>query len=102
EGMIYILITGAQWHMLPEKYGLPTTVHGKFMRWCRLGVFQKMLIKAREYYRKRNSKNNWFVFDTISKKAPFAKFAGKNPTDRGKKGIKHGIIADRKGAPLFI
>ena len=37
NGIIYILKTGAQWHMLPEKYGCPTTVHGKFMKWSRSG-----------------------------------------------------------------
>jgi putative transposase len=102
QGILYLLYTGAQWHMLPEQYGCPTTVHGKFMRWCRLGIFQKMMIKAREFYRRRNSKNKWYVFDTISKKAPFAKFGGKNPTDRAKRGIKYGILADRKGAPMFL
>ena len=101
EGIIYILHTGAQWNMLPEQYGCYTTVHGKFMKWCRLGVFYKIMVKAREYYRKRNSRNNWYAFDAISKKAPFAKFGGRNPTDRGKRGVKHGILVDRKGAPLF-
>ena len=59
DGILFILITGSQWHMLPEKYGCPTTVHGKFIKWCRMGVFQKMMVRAREYYRIRNSKNNW-------------------------------------------
>ncbi len=56
NGIIYILHTGAQWNMLPEKYGCPSTVHGKFMKWCRLGVFHKIMVKAREHYRRRNSK----------------------------------------------
>lgn len=102
SGIIYILHTGAQWNMLPEAYGRTSTVHGKFMKWCKTGVFQKIMVRAREYYRKRNSKNNWYAFDTISKKAPFAHFSGKNPTDRGKRGIKHAILSDRKGAPLFV
>jgi transposase len=102
NGIIYILKTGAQWHMLPEKYGIPTTVHGKFMKWCREGIFQKIMVKAREYYRKRNSKNNWYAFDVLSKKAPIAKFSGKNSTDRSKRGIKQGLLVDRKGAPLFV
>jgi len=102
EGIIYVLYTGVQWHMLPEKYGRASTVHGKFMKWSRMGVFHKMMVRAREYYRRRNSKNNWFAFDTISKKAPFARFSGKNPTDRAKQGIKHTILVDRKGAPLFV
>ncbi|NRB21268.1 transposase, partial [Candidatus Dependentiae bacterium] len=41
--MIFVLKTGIQWHNLPEKYGCSSTVHGKFMRWCRLGIFQKMI-----------------------------------------------------------
>lgn len=102
DGIMYILITGSQWHMLPDAYGCPTTVHGKFIKWSRAGVFQKMMRKAREFYRKRNSKNNWYAFDTASRKAPFAKFGGKSPTDRARRGIKHAILVDRKGAPLFV
>jgi putative transposase len=102
NAILYVLHTGIQWNMLPEKYGCHTTIHGKFMKWCRLGIFKKMMTKAREYYRKRNRKNNWYAFDTISRKAPFANFSGKNPTDRAKRGVKYGILVDRKGAPLFI
>ena len=35
-----------------------------------------------------------FFNDTSSAKAPFAKFGGKNPTDRAKNGIKKGIVID--------
>lgn len=102
NGIIYILYTGSQWSFLPEKYGCSSTVHGKFMKWARSGVFKKMMKQAREYYRRRNKKNNWYAFDCISKKAPLAKFSGKNPTDRGKRGIKHGIMINREGAPIFV
>lgn len=102
EGILFILISGCQWELLPEKYGPKSTVHGKFMKWCRIGIFRKMLIKAREYYRKRNSRNIWYALDTTLKKAPFAKCGGKNPTDRAKRGIKHVMIVDRKGAPLYV
>lgn len=102
EGIFFVLKTGCQWHSLPEKYGKSSTVHGKFMRWCKLGIFKKILIKAREYYRKRNSKNSWFAFDTLIKKAPFAEYGGPNPTDRAKQGIKHSLLVDKKGAPLFV
>jgi transposase len=102
EGIVLVLKTGVQWHYLPKEYGCPTTVHGKYMKWARAGVFGKMIIKAREYYRRRNSKNNWYAFDTISKKAPYAQFGGNNPTDRAKKGIKHSILVDRKGAPIYV
>lgn len=102
EGILFVLRTGIQWCELPEKYGHFSTVHGKYMKWARAGVFRKMMVKAREYYRKRNSKNIWYALDTTLKKAPFAKFGGKNPTDRAKRGIKHAVIVDRKGAPMFV
>jgi len=102
DGIFFILKTGCQWEMLPEKYGNYKTVHGKYMKWVRAGVFEKMMVKAREYYRRKNKKNIWYAFDTVIKKAPFAEFGGKNPTDRAKNGIKNSIIVDRKGAPLFV
>ena len=30
SGIFYIIVTGAQWHQLPDYYGKPTTVHGRF------------------------------------------------------------------------
>jgi len=87
---------------MPEKYGCFSTVHGKYMKWARAGVYDKMMIKAREYYRKRNSRNIWYALDALLKKAPFARFGGKNPTDRAKRGIKQAILVDRKGAPIFV
>jgi len=72
------------------------------MKWARAKVFEKMMVKAREFYRKKNKKNIWYAIDTLIKKAPFARLGGKNPTDRGKRGIKQSLIVDRKGAPLFV
>lgn len=102
EAIIFVLRTGIQWNMLPEQHGNAKTIHGKLMKWCRAGVFKKILKTARRYYRIRNSKNNWHAIDTISRKAPFAQCGGKNPTDRSKRGIKHIVLVDRRGAPLFV
>ncbi len=102
SGMIYVLKNGCLWKSLPEKYGCPSTIHGKFMLWSRLGIFEKILKLARKYYYQRHKRKKWFAFDTLLKKAPFAKFSGKNPTDRGKKGIKQTILVDQNGAPLFV
>lgn len=101
-GILYVLKTGCQWSLLPKEYGPHTTVHGKFMKWCRLGIIEKVIKKGRKIYRINHGKNNWFAIDTSSKKSPFASFGGKNPTDRAKRGIKHVILVDRNGAPLFV
>jgi len=102
SGMWYIDKTGCQWSMLPLEFGKPSTVHGKFIKWCRAGIFKKIMEMARKLYMKKNQKNNWFAVDTSSRKAPFANFAGKNPTDRGKRGIKYAVLVDRKGLPINV
>jgi len=101
-GIMYILKNGSLWHELPEKFGKPSTVHGKFMKWCRLGIFQKIIKCARKYYMQRQKHKSWFAFDTLVKKAPLANFSGNNPTDRSKKGVKQTILVDKNGAPLYV
>jgi putative transposase len=102
EGILYVLKSGCQWSLVPKEYGCYTTIHGKFLRWCRQGKIATVLTKTRRRYQSRNQKNNWFALDTSSKKSPFAEFSGKNPTDRAKRGVKYVMIVDRKGAPLYV
>lgn len=102
EGILYVLDTGCQWRCIPEKYGAVSTIHENFMKWCRLGVMDKIMETIRNIYKKENKNNNWFAIDSTSKKAPFAAFGGKNPTDRAKRGSKQAILVDRRGAPLFV
>jgi transposase len=102
-GILYVLKTGIQWSLLPEKFGCPSTVHGTFMRWIRIGFFQKLYDHSRKLYQKTVPDNNWIAIDTSSKKAPLAKkWSGNNPTDRAKKGIKQIVIVDRNGAPINV
>jgi len=35
EAVLWILNTGAQWHMLPQCYPNYKTVHRRFQNWCR-------------------------------------------------------------------
>jgi len=103
EGVFFILTTGAQWRFLPREYGFKSTVHGKFRKWVKMGVFNKIMNKAKSFYIKSNRRlGNWAAIDTSHSKAPFANWAGKNPTDRRKHGIKKSIIVDINGAPLAV
>jgi putative transposase len=98
----YVMKTGCQWSMLPNELGCSSTVHGKFIQWCKSGVIEKIMDFTRKVYEENNLENNWYVIDSSFKKAPFADFGGKNPTDRAKRGIKHIIVVDRKGAPVRV
>lgn len=101
EGIFFVLHTGCQWNALPSCYGNPKTVHGKFIKWCRKGVFDKIQGVALEYYLNNlEAEPLWFAVDTSHRKAPFAEWAGKNPTDRAKLGVKISMITDWFGAPL--
>ena len=43
NGMLWILRTGAPWRDLPEHYGAWETVAGRFYRWRKSGLWQKVL-----------------------------------------------------------
>ena len=40
EGVIWIARNGAAWRALPEEYGRWSSVHKRFMRWAKAGVWQ--------------------------------------------------------------
>src|SRR3954468_24592411 len=43
SGMLWIHRTGAPWRDLPERYGPVGTVSSRFYRWCRAGVWDRLL-----------------------------------------------------------
>jgi putative transposase len=94
SAIFYVMVTGVQWHKLPDYYGRPTTIHGWFRNWIKSGVFNEILLKSIEIATQQLGVPKSFLNDTSSVKAPFAKFGGNNPTDRAKNGVKKGIVID--------
>ena len=43
EAVLWVLNTGAQWHMLPQSYPNYKTVHRRFQTWCRDEVLRRVL-----------------------------------------------------------
>ena len=58
------------------------------------GIFAEILLKSIDVAIQHLGVPKSFLNDTSSVKAPFAKFGGKNPTDRSKNGVKKGIVID--------
>lgn len=104
EAIHHILREGGRWSSLEKVgYGKRSTIHGKFKKWCKDGVFKRIADSIVTYYRSTQKTNyNWYAIDSTSKAAPFLKTAGKNPTDRKKRGVKYVLAVDRKGAPIAI
>ena len=57
EAVLWILNTGAQWHMLPQSYPNYKTVHRRFQTWCRAAVLRRLLTDVANELRDRGSLN---------------------------------------------
>ena len=53
--MLWILNTGAQWHMLPQSYPNYKTVHRRFRTWCREEVLRRVLMDVANELRERGA-----------------------------------------------
>ena len=46
EAVFYIFHTGCGWNELPRCMGAKSTVHARFQRWQKAGVFQRMWLEG--------------------------------------------------------
>ena len=59
NGVLWVLHSGAHWHDLPERYGKWKSVHTRFSRWAKAGVWERMF---EALIRDRN--NQYLMLDT--------------------------------------
>ena len=77
-----MLRSGAHWHDLPERYGKWKTVHTRFARWAKRGVWERLfeaLIKDR--------KNEYLMLDTTLVRAHQQAATGKGGTRTRRWGV---------------
>ena len=101
EAALWILNTGAQWHMLPQSYPNYKTVHRRFQQWCENEVIRAALRDLANVLREQGGidESECYIDATFAS----AKGGGEQigPTRRGK-GTKIMAIVDRHGLPLAV
>ena len=99
--MLWILNTGAQWHMLPQCYPNYKTVHRRFQQWCEREVLREILRELANALRDEGGidESECFIDATFASAKGGGEDIGK--TRRGK-GVKILAIVDRHGLPLSV
>ena len=112
--ILFVLRTGIQWNALPRAIGASTTVYDRFRAWERDGFFTRLWrAGVAEFDELVGIDWAWLAGDGAMTKAPFgvaataeAEGIGRNPTDRGKHGTKHGTkrrtLSEGHGLPLAV
>ncbi len=108
NGILYVLITGCQWKMLPDCYGSKSTVHEHYQRWRAAGVFDRILcLCLQEYDELKGIDWEWQSMGGCLLQAPLCgkeahEGLGANPTDRGRAGTKLHLLVDEQGIPRWL
>jgi len=48
SGIVYLVRNSLQWKDAPKAYGLHKTLYNRFIRWSRLGVFDRIFVALTE------------------------------------------------------
>jgi transposase len=65
-----IIRNGLRWRDAPREYGPHKTIYNRFVRWSRLGVFNKIFAELARKVDKPRRLSNWFAHQLAS----FGKF----------------------------
>lgn len=101
EAVLWILNTGAQWHMLPQFYPNYKTVHRRFQRWCEQEVLRDILCALANELREQGGIDASECFIDAMFSSAKGGGEGIGPTKRGK-GVKIMGIVDRHGLPVAV
>src|SRR3954454_21218509 len=103
DAIFFVLRTGCQWNALKETHICSSSsAHRRFQEWIQAGVCAAFWREGLLSYDAVNGIDwTWLALDGAMGKAPLGKEkTGRNPTDRGKRGVKRSVLTDGRGVPL--
>src|ERR671928_1069013 len=103
DAIFFVLRTGCQWNALrATAICSSSSAHRRFQEWVAAGVFAAFWRAGLPAYDAlRGIAWTWLALDGAMGKAPLGgEKTGRNPTDRGKRGVKRSVLTDGRGIPL--
>ena len=105
DGIFFVLRTGCQWNAL-NATGIcsSSSAHRRYQEWTAAGVFVTLWAEGlQEYDAIKGLDWSWLAMDGAMTKAPLGgEWVGKNPTDRGKLGVKRSLLVEANGVPVGL
>jgi putative transposase len=96
-------LSGCQWQALDQtELCAHSTAHDRFQEWVEAGVFLKLGQAGVERFDELCGIDwKWLAMDGAMTKAPLGgEKTGPIPADRGKSGVKRGVLSEGHGAPI--
>ena len=105
DAIFFLLRTGCQWGAL-DATGIcsHSSAHRRFQEWVEAGVFARLwALGLDEYDILKGIDWSWLAMDGAMTKAPLGgESTGRNPTDRGKRGVKRSLLTEAAGVPIGV
>src|SRR5262245_29131892 len=101
----FVLATGCRWEDVPPELGCSGMSADRCLRrWEEMGVWDRLHVDLLRLLRQADKLDpDLVIVDAVLVRAfGGGERTGKSPVDRGKKGSKHTLLADRHGVPLAI
>jgi len=106
DAILFVLRTGMQWNAL-DATGICScsSAYRRFREWTDAGVFASFWRTGLVRYDESKGIDwDWLSMDGAMTKAPLAgsQITGRNPTDRGKQGVKRSLLTEGSGIPVSV